>query len=365
MIAGSLLFILRLNGILEMSEYTWLLSSGLLTTVGLVMCQSVATTLAVEYGKLHEKVGEYQVNLRIAVSIGSILAAVISGPVAIWGIHVASYIRLAMPIILLCILFLTPMYEPKATGTIDWKLLSISGAFILLCLIVHNQYIIFAAQFLLLAYLLWYLSNGDKTFLLICLAIFLFRVTPGYGPGYNWWLIGGLGFNESFLGVLRIVSTVVDLGTVLLIGKWIARANPLHSLTALTVLGAILSLPDFIVYYKLSTIDPHYILFLDTALVAPLADLSMIILGVIIAAKAPVENTATYMAVTASFMNCALLGGDLLTKYVNDIYSITRSDFTQLGGLMITSFTLGLALSIVGIVMLYVSQRRLHVNAIQ
>lgn len=357
--AGNLLFLLQLLGVTNMSEYVWLLSSGVISTIGLVLCQSVATTLAVEYGKEHNRVGDYQVNLRLAVSIGSIIAAVVSGPIAIWGITAASWIRLAVGLLLAIPLLTLPMLEPTVEKVSpNWKLLGISAAFVLLALTVHSQLILFIAQFFLLAYLLWVLSRGDWAFLAVCLALFLFRVTPGYGPGYNWWLIGGLGFDESFLGILRIVSTVVDLAAVLLIGKWIARANPLHSLTVLTILGIILSLPDFIVYYKLSTIDPHYILFLDTALVAPLADLSMIILGVIMAAKAPPENTATYMAVTASFMNCALLGGDLITKYVNQVYSITRTDFTQLGSLMIMSFTIGVLLSILGIAMLYFSQRR-------
>jgi hypothetical protein len=87
----------------------------------------------------------------------------------------------------------------------------------------------------------------------------------------------------------------------------------------------------------------------------PLASLSMIPLGVLVAQNAPPQQRAVYTSLTASFMNIALVGGDVITKWLNEIFIVSRTDFTQLGELMIYSLTISTLLSMVGLVVLKIS----------
>jgi hypothetical protein len=76
-----------------------------------------------------------------------------------------------------------------------------------------------------------------------------------------------------------------------------------------------------------------------------------------IANSAPAHLKATFFAVMASFTNLALSLSQLGTKYLNDMYIVTReirdqtsgmlqtpADYSQLGSLLIVQLLLGLAL---------------------
>jgi len=81
-----------------------------------------------------------------------------------------------------------------------------------------------------------------------------------------------------------------------------------------------------------------------------------------IARSAPDKLKATYFAVMASFTNLALSAAQLGTKYLNQIYAVTRevkdaatgamkvpADYSQLGDLLILSTALGFALPLLAI----------------
>mgnify|MGYP003577583019 CR=1 FL=1 len=83
----------------------------------------------------------------------------------------------------------------------------------------------------------------------------------------------------------------------------------------------------------------------------------MIPMLVWIANSAPARLKATFFAVMASFTNLALSLSQLGTKYLNDVYVVTRevrdpisgaietpADYSQLGGLLIVQLVLGMAL---------------------
>src|SRR5690349_10152690 len=89
----------------------------------------------------------------------------------------------------------------------------------------------------------------------------------------------------------------------------------------------------------------------------------MIPMLVWIANSAPAHLKATFFAVMASFTNLALSLSQLGTKYLNDIYVVTRevkdpatgvlqtpADYSQLGDLLIAQLILGLALPFAAIV---------------
>jgi BT1 family len=81
-----------------------------------------------------------------------------------------------------------------------------------------------------------------------------------------------------------------------------------------------------------------------------------------IANSAPPNLKATFFAVMASFTNLALSLSQLGTKYLNEIFIVTRevrdattgaiqtpADYSQVGSLLIVQLLLGLALPLVAI----------------
>lgn len=375
MFLGILWFLAFVAGVSPLhSEYTNLLVSGLLQTTGIVFAQSTANALAIELVEEGTpQIGYMQVGTRLAVSLGAVLAAVATGYLAAsYTMVQIALIRLTLPVVLAVVTAIALHRNSVGTKALvpQWRMLGLSLLFTLFCLVTRSQVAIFLAQMVVINYLLWRLTGSmvagaAKTFLLSCLAIFLFRVSPDVGPGFSWWMLGdlahgGLAFDPIYMGHLRIVSTVVDILALSVLAKVMARGKIFRSLSTLTVIGVLTSIPAILVYYGLHTrigASVHSIFLVDTAFSAPLADLSMIPLGILIAMSAPAEGRAMYMAVTASFMNMALLGGDLMTKGLNMVYTVTRTDYSQLGGLLLSSTGIGLALSVVGLLILYKVER--------
>ena len=108
--------------------------------------------------------------------------------------------------------------------------------------------------------------------------------------------------------------------------------------------------------------DARFIALIDTALESPLGQVAMVPMLAWIARSAPDKLKATYFAVMASFTNLALSAAQLGTKYLNQIYAVTRevkdaatgaikvpADYSQLGDLLILSTAFGLALPLLAI----------------
>ena len=81
-----------------------------------------------------------------------------------------------------------------------------------------------------------------------------------------------------------------------------------------------------------------------------------------IAGSAPEHLKATYFAVMASFTNLALAASQLGTKYLNQIYTVTRevrdaasgavkvpADYGELGALFVTVIVIGLVVPLAAI----------------
>lgn len=139
-------------------------------------------------------------------------------------------------------------------------------------------------------------------------------------------------------------------------------------IVVLSIAGAILFLPSVGMYYGFHNwtssitngiVDAKFIALINTALESPLGQVSMIPLLAWIAKNAPSHLKATFFAVFASFTNLALSASALGTKYLNEIYTITRevkdkvtnailttADYSELGILLITVTLLTLILPI-------------------
>jgi hypothetical protein len=214
----------------------------------------------------------------------------------------------------------------------------------------------------------------DKRFTLVgtAVVIFIFRAVPGTGPGTTWWMIDHLKFDQQFLSVLSLIGSTLTLAGMFVFRHFMAERSIAYVVGFLTVIGTILTLPIVSMFYGLhewtaritgGVVDARFIALIDTALESPLGQISMIPMLAWIANSAPANLKATFFAVMASFTNLALSLSQLGTKYLNELYVVTRevrdpgsgiiqtaADYSQLGLLLILQLLLGLALPFAAIV---------------
>ena len=259
----------------------------------------------------------------------------------------------------------------------NWWILGGSLGFVLFTLTVglgsfsYSEEIVFAGSMAIGLFLMARLVQElepDKRFTLVgtAVVVFIFRAIPGTGPGTTWWMIDQLGFDQQFLSVLSLIGSTLTLAGMFVFRRFMAERSIAYVVGFLTVIGTILALPIVSMYYGLhewtarmtgGVVDARFIALIDTALESPLGQISMIPMLVWIANSAPANLKATFFAIMASFTNLALSLSQLGTKYLNDIFVVTRevrnqasgaiqtqADYSQLGSLLIMQLVLGLAL---------------------
>jgi hypothetical protein len=147
----------------------------------------------------------------------------------------------------------------------------------------------------------------------------------------------------------------------------------------LTVAGTLLGLPILGMYYGLhewtaahtgGLVDARTIALIDTALESPLGQIAMVPMLAWIANSAPDRLKATFFAVMASFTNLALAAAQLGTKYLNQIFVVTRevrdaagtvkapADYSELGTLLLITTVLGLVAPLLTIALVRASRFR-------
>ncbi|MBS4009678.1 MAG: hypothetical protein KGZ72_02870 [Roseovarius sp.] len=213
-----------------------------------------------------------------------------------------------------------------------------------------------------------------RTLVGTAIIIFMFRATPRPGDGYTWFSIDLLAFDQQFLSVLSLITSVLTLLGMVILRPLMAHRSIVYIVVLLTLAGGILSLPNIGLYYGVQEItaamtggivDARFIAILDTAIESPLGQVAMIPMLAWIARNAPDNLKATFFAVMASFTNLALSASSLLTKYLNEVFIVTRevrdaatgqittpADYSALGMLLITVtlITVGLPLLTVFVV---------------
>jgi len=156
-----------------------------------------------------------------------------------------------------------------------------------------------------------------------------------------------------------------------LFSDFIAKKPVHYTLIWLTIITTILFLPIIGLYYNIPQslgFSPKTVAIIDTALESPFAQLSMIPLLTLIAIYAPEGKRATWFALMASLMNLALTAGGLFTKYLNEIFVVSRKvvqngvvvmpqDYSNLGILMIIVTVLNVTIPIVTIYYLMVVKK--------
>ena len=206
--------------------------------------------------------------------------------------------------------------------------------------------------------------EARRTLLGIAVVIFFFRAMPGVGDGAGWWTIDVLKFDQGFLSVLDFISGGLVLLGMFIFRRFMAERSIPYVIGFITIVGTILYLPSLGMFYGLhewtaahtgGIVDARFIALANTALASPLGQIAMIPMLAWIANSAPENLKATFFAIMASFTNLALSASQLGTKYLNQIFTVTRevkepisgvitipANYSELGLIMITTTVLGL-----------------------
>ena len=263
---------------------------------------------------------------------------------------------------------------------INWWILGGSLIFVIFTLSVGSfnlpfaQEIVFLGSVIIILFLMFKLIKELPEHLRLTIVgtaviIFIFRAMPGPGPGLTWFEIDVLEFNEKFISILSLLASILTLVGIVILRPFMAKNSIAKIIVVLSIAGAILFLPSVAMYYGFhnwtasltgGVVDAKFIAIINTALESPLGQVSMIPLLAWIAKNAPAHLKATFFAVFASFTNLALSASALGTKYLNQIYTVTRevkdkvtqeiqtsADYSELGILLITVTLLTLILPIV------------------
>ena len=249
----------------------------------------------------------------------------------------------------------------------------------------YGQEIIFVGSMGIVTFLISRLTRDldpqmRSTLVGTAIVIFVFRAIPSPGPGVTWWMIDELKFDQHFFSILSLIASTLSLLGMFIFRRFMAERSIAYVVGTLTVFGTLLSLPTIGMFYGLhhwtsamtgGIVDARFIALVDAALESPLGQVAMIPMLAWIARSAPENLKATYFAVMASFTNLALSLSQLGTKYLNQIFTVTRevrnpasgvvevaANYTSLGSILAVSILIGLTLPFLAILFVKLTRFR-------
>ena len=369
---------------LGVSSKTAYLAAVVLVAVGFMIQDVVADALSVEVARSDEEIGHVQTLGRISLLVGTISVGYASGVLTgVLGPRPVFALAALLPItVALAALFVRPAERPAAAtpaareagplGEGRARMVLIGGllyAGLSVALeslaVPFTQEIVLAVSATLIVLLLQRIGLS-RAVAVSAFVIFLYRAVPGVGPGYSYWAIDHLKFDAEFLGLLAQVSSVLSLAGLILFRKPIARRPVSFTIAWVSVASFILYLPSIGLFYGANEwlgLSPRAFAFIDTTISAPLGQLAMVPMLVLIAKTAPEGAEATMFAIMASLMNLALSASELFTRYLNHTFAVTQQSYDGLGRLMITVGVLGLV-PLLAIPLLRREEARLAASAV-
>jgi hypothetical protein len=313
------------------------------------------------------ELGMVQVLGRLAVSAGILTVAGLSGWLAnVMPRQNVFLMGLIIPAISVLGVFMRGQ-ETNELRPIDWRILGggiLFGALVM-ALGIGNvpfaQEIIFVISMGVVCGMLVLVTDelDHETrmgILFTTLMVFAFRAVPTVGDGFFWWTLDELGFDAAFYGVLRQTGAVLSIIVMWLFSRQLTEYSVTKTLFWIVVASTLLSLPNIGLVYGLHQwteaklgFGARGIALVDAAAASPFVQLSMIPLLTLIAYYAPPGHRATWFALMASLMNLALVASQLQTRYLNDIFVVTRGQYGQLGPLLIWAVVLGFVIPVAAI----------------
>jgi MFS family permease len=359
------------------------IAASLITVLGVVLQDVVADAMSTEVvdrtnpdgsprpqADIDRDLGLVQVLGRLALSIGIFAVAGLGG----WLAQTISYtsvflIGLVIPLISLSGALFVRL-ETSETRPIDKRILGGGIAFGLCVSILglsglpFTQELVFFISVGVIVAMLHRITrhlpaDTKRHIAVAALLIFVFRATPSVGEGYTWFSIDVLGFSEGFFGILQQTGAAIGLAALWLLSNLITKQPVERILLWLTILGAILMLPNVALVFEWHRwtedalgFGARSIAIIDAAASSPLAQISMIPLLTLIAVNAPEGHRATWFALMASLMNLALVAGSLFTKYLNLIFGIDRGAYGHLPSLVVAVLVIALVVPLAAILWL-------------
>jgi len=319
--------------------------------------------------QVRAELGMVQVLGRLALSGGILAVAGLSG----WLAEIMSRERVFLLGLIIPLISVTGVFlrgtETAEIRPIDWRILGGGIAFgsVVLALGIGDvpfaQEIIFILSMAVVCAMLVIvtadLSRSARIGILFTtIIIFAFRATPSVGDGYFWWTLDDLGFDGAFYGTLRQTGAVLSIAIMWMFSKQLTEYSVTKTLLWIAIGGTLLSFPNIGLIYGLHHwteatfgFGARSIALVDAATSSPFVQLSMIPLLTLVAYYAPSGHRATWFALMASLMNLALVAGQLQTKYLNDMFVVTRGQYAELGPLMIWVVALGFIIPVGAIVL--------------
>ena len=258
--------------------------------------------------------------------------------------------------------------SPDDKTDVNWHILGGGLVFVVLSIVLgtsdfaYAQEVVFVASLSVILYLIRELvkkipPEAARVLIGTATIIFVFRAVPLPGPGLTWFEIDDLGFDERFLSILSLITSLLTLIGLIVLRPLMAHRSIAYIVVLLTIAAGVLSLPNIGLYYGVQEwtaaqtggiVDARFIAVLDTAIESPLGQIAMVPMLAWIARHAPPDLKATFFAVMASFTNMALSASSLGTKYLNQMFLVARAavdpatgeqisaaDYSQLGQLLI------------------------------
>ena len=274
---------------------------------------------------------------------------------------------------------------------VNWSILLGSLVFVVFSVslgltnFVYAQEIVFAGSvgiiLFLMNQLVTLLPHNQRLMIIgTAIIVFVFRAMPSPGPGLTWFEIDELLFDEQFFSVLSLIASILTLLGIVLLRPFMAHNSMAKIIVILSIAGAVLFLPSIGMYYGMhhwtssltgGVVDARFIAIINTAVESPLGQVSMIPLLAWIAKNAPAHLKATFFAVFASFTNLALSASALGTKYLNQVFIVTRevkdkitndivttADYSELGFLLMSVTAIALILPIGTVIIIQHSRFR-------
>lgn len=273
----------------------------------------------------------------------------------------------------------------------NWVILGGSLVFVIFTMtmgltqVPYGQEIIFLGSMAIVTFLIVRLTRdldpqARSTLVGTAIVIFVFRAIPSPGPGVTWWMIDDLKFDQHFFSMLSLIAGTLSLLGMFIFRRFMAERSIAYVVGTLTLFGTVLSLPTLGMFYGLhhwtsamtgGVVDARFIALVDAALESPLGQVAMIPMLAWIARSAPENLKATYFAVMASFTNLALSLSQLGTKYLNQIFTVTRevrnpvtgivevaANYSSLGSMLTISILIGLSLPFLAIAFVKLTRLR-------
>ncbi len=335
------------------------LAATVVIAVGFMIQDVVADALSVEVAETDAQVADVQTLGRMALLLGTISVGYLSGVLAgRFGARPVFAIAAVLPVLVVfAALAVRPSSRPQVAEELEplaggraWLVMGVGLGYAALGILLemfdvpHAQEIVLVVSATLLG-VLFRQVGVSRPVIVAAVVIFLFRATPNVGQGYSYWAIDGLGFDQQFLGLLSQVSSILSLVGLVLFRKPIAERPVSDTLLWVIIAGSILYLPNIGLFYGLQDwlgVSARTLAFVDTTISAPLGQLTMVPVLVLIARTAPAGAEATMFAIMASLMNLALSASELFTRWLNDAFAVTQQDYSRLGQLMIVVLVIGL-----------------------